>query len=488
MLRETSVDSVMTLANKVADAKIVVEALPQSPLAQAVEACYTPILESTYIKDASLYDVRYRLLDASRTAGVDKVVKHDQVMENIVDVISKSVTGSLNLAKNVVNPIVKAVVGDAELAIRAADIKQVNILSVMPDFFKKLWLSPVFETMVDRYSDAPINEVQIMRIHAQKTPEEINQLVNTGASRFDTEVQQWVAEMPADFLLSVYNDFFAKEEYAPGQPQVAKYNVFNDVLNGTGNREVVLAIHLISRKLKGDIQEGLNMDLGDYREYMTKVMEQSGRALCRILEKRTRDLKNRTLLVSWPATTPELVNADTGVITVMGEVYNDWLAEGGAPEILFGSYLTDKNGGYNALLQAGAEYKKAWQRQAALLRTHAMSSRYNTALVAIRNAVTKQINAIPDEQLVVVSRAALHKRLVEELDGVSGRDLEDLYGVARKVVCRVMFAHTDAEKILAAIDEVGRANPDMDIREAALYGTIDYVVAWMAQQFKITTV
>ncbi|MNR56450.1 hypothetical protein D3C85_1770290 [compost metagenome] len=55
-----------------------------------------------------------------------------------------------------------------------------------------------------------------------------------------------------------------------------------------------------------------------------------------------------------------------------------------------------------------------------------------------------------------------------------------LFTTCRKVICNVVFPHTDAFEILTMLDTAAKENPTLDIREAALLAMIEYIPNWVA--------
>lgn len=481
MLREQSAGSVLTLTKKLAEANAVVSPIPGTPLEVLNNACYSPTMDGANLNDADEGAMMYRVVEASRAPALNGRVRHDDDMEDIVNVVARTVQANLQLAKNVVNPTIKEVIACVEKEIQEADASCINLINVIPDNYRAIWDSPTLEGMVNRYSETAVEDIAVNRSMPALEGQAVTDLLVTGAGRFDQEVGEWIKDFPEGFIADVYNDFFAKTTRSDKSK-------FNDYFGLTADRERILAIHLMSRRLEKNIPEGVEMDLSQYRSYIISVMAQSGRALCRILEKRTKDIKQKTLVRTWPLVGHDQLGGVDSNILVNADIYTQWLEEGGCPEILFGAYLLDRNTDYKALIEGAEKYKQAWNRQANLLRTRAASQRYNVAVSAIRKAVTKKINQIEESELPANSRAVLHERLVEKADKITTRDLEDLWGTVRGIVCYVMYAHTNAEEILCAIDAVGRANPEMDVREAALLATIDVVVAWVAKLMQVKVV
>jgi hypothetical protein len=102
----------------------------------------------------------------------------------------------------------------------------------------------------------------------------------------------------------------------------------------------------------------------------------------------------------------------------------------------------------------------------------------------MRAAVCKEIMALPDDQLWG-DRSGYHDRLRDFAHKAKQRDLQDLWHFARTAVCQVVFPQTDAEALLLAIDEQSKLHPNKDVRELALYATIELVARWLADQLVV---
>ena len=73
-----------------------------------------------------------------------------------------------------------------------------------------------------------------------------------------------------------------------------------------------------------------------------------------------------------------------------------------------------------------------------------------------------------------------------EVDNIRMFDMEDIYGIATKLICKSRFFYTDAESILTDINEAKKINPNIrDVREASLIATIHYVVDYIADQMTL---
>jgi hypothetical protein len=59
--------------------------------------------------------------------------------------------------------------------------------------------------------------------------------------------------------------------------------------------------------------------------------------------------------------------------------------------------------------------------------------------------------------------------------------------LALHIICQCRFYYTEAEFILSEIEEIGKQNPGIDVREAALIATINYLVDYLCDQITTDT-
>lgn len=474
MLLENTLWAVQPLAEKLEKSGITLVPYGETPLSALINASDPTALVSPIGPNDSPVQYFDGLLKGSSYRGVDGLVKHDVVMDEVVKVIARTVGQNLDVARNQVNPIIKKVVEDVQKGIGTRQASLTQKLAVVPDFFASIWDSPVVDGMVNRYTETPVSDAPMN--FSIEQPVNIEEALRSGAGRFDEEIKAFLDTLPIGYAAKVWDEAFNGSNGAMTLTQLV--NV------GSRDRDAILILHLFARRMLNQVPEGVRTDLSTFRDNMASVVEQSGRAIARILEKRQLDLQRKNLVISYPSLPYEMLRDGDGIIRVNGVVYNQWLEAGGKPEALFGAFLSDKMRTYDGLLTHTPELCKIWEREERVLGIKARSDAMTNAIASIRDAITSVINDIPEDQLMV-SRSVMHERLMESLTYINAKRLEDIYTLCRKIVCRVIFPHTDAEKILNTIDELANANPEMEIREVALLATVDVVTDWICQLFKV---
>lgn len=475
MINDVTIDAVYPLAQKLTAKGVAVEPIPNTPLMSLFAASHYEFPDKGMEEPASHLDA---LRIGSKAKNAEGVVNHDVVMDEVVEVVSKTVQRNLDIAKNVVNPTVKLVAEKADQLMTAAQELKSNLISVCPDFYHELWASNILEEMVGRYSETPVRAVDLyMELPNSMDREALFSLASTGATRFDGIVRDWFDGLGDEMIENTYRSIF----HAGGTHGRRK---LQEMINPYHtDRDRILLAHLFARKLYQMPPEGTKVSLDEYREYMSGIVAQTGRGVLAVMRNREQDNRARRLVKVWPASVSMLGQVPL-VIVANGDLYNQWLKEGGSPEALFGAFLSDQKNTYQALLDNKSALERIWAQKEGIVETTNRFNRFNHAIEAIVGAVTHAINELDDEELVV-DRATLHRRLQDKVKVLRGQFYTDWYGTARRVVCDVMYPHTDAKKILLAIDEASTANPDLDIREAATLATIEYVSLWVAKLCKI---
>jgi len=441
------------------------QALDQTPLSALIAS-------SMCVYNDQAGDAAGQLQTGSMFADPSGKVQHDLVMEEAVQAVSRAIGFNLSLARNTVNPIVKQVRDDIVDQLSARQSAGLSPLAVVPFQYPALWNSPVLVEYVARYGEQVPADVTLS-IGGLAVPGDLKGALLTGGDRFDAEITQFANQVGDGAIAAMWDALFG----TGGSRQLSEVLAYRlDNLNAP-----VLAF-LLANRAEREIPEGVNADAMTWKLHCTAIAARAGNAIVRNLKLRGDDSRMKRLVLRAP-----VGDEPEGDIIVNGDVYNQWLNDGGTPEVLFGALYAKADLFYNSLLQNAETYRQSWKNAYRLLQNRAAGQRFGDLVAATNAAMSKAINEL-DDNLLVEDRGALHARLAERLQRVQPRDLDDLYYLARKSVCRVMFPHTDAEGILNEIDVVAKANPDMDLREVALLATIDFTAKWLAKLVTVVQV
>ena len=413
------------------------------------------------------------LTTTSMPVDVNGSSLHDATMEETIQLLTKSVSFVLNHTRNTVLPLIKQVASETQSYMDARAEGALAPLDIVPYYFKGIWNSPVFQDLVARYENVPLTQVKLRGGAIEcDCGDDVAQLLLTGAGSFDDEVRGFVREVGPDQVKKVWDALFGGQATSTDVILGARYDRF----------DTSAIAFLMARRMSMDVPKGINMGLGEWKEYVASIVQAAGVGCYLAYRTRDLDMRSNRLIISAP-----VGDEPRGSIIVVGDVYDRFLKEGGSPEALFGALYSNEPRTYTALLQQAEFHCKVWKRINSLNITNLSFERYRAMVEGLRLAVSKVINEMADDDLPA-ARAELQNRLNERLTHVKQKDMEDIYHVARKAVCRVIFPHTDAEKMLLAIDAAAEANPELDPREAALMATIEYISQWLASLIQVDKV
>lgn len=479
MLTPTSISSTYALASILQRSGSSLSVVPGSALADLIATC-GPTTESfrdeaaegePYIEEP----VETRVADAALAESVPGVNDHDIEVCRVTDVASKAVAFTLDMARNVVNPKVDQVVEATEAYVDAYRRKRGEPLLIAPVFLGSVFESAALGDLVARFTDSGVANVEPVKLTLQWPEGGMAAALATGIDELDAAVQAHFAGREDD-VKTLWSQFFADEAgvYRPADMFAALPGMDEALI-------LFLSAHAL---LEGDVvPEGLGISLSAYRAYLARLEEQAAARLCYQHRMALTGTRSKQLVISAPAKA-KAGQLPSGVIKVNGEVYNAWLAEGGSPEALFGAVASGVALHYHVVLDQAAALAASWTRSLGLVEQQLKFEHQSVVIQGLSKALVALAGNLPENERRLAP-AELHAEIAERLSHFHVKDLDNLYLVARKAVCRVFYPHTDAEKILNAMDAVIADKPDMDPREAALLVMIDYVTDWVGSSIVV---
>lgn len=479
MLNYNSLTASIGLADKFEKKGIQLKAITGTPLATLITAGYLPN------PDVGSMDMspEERILFGSTAKNAQGVCEHDMVMDEVVQVLKRTVTWGLDLARNQVNPSVHSAVQFIQEYTDAAMTLKNTAISVKQDDYHSVWGSHYLQGMVERFNETAVKDIKLtITVPLPENVVSPISLVETGIARFNSELSEFVAALPEGYVTDLYNRVFVStgDDYNPSLLSYLNHMYVEP--------NQILLIHLMAVKLLDSVPEGIRSGLNEYKEYIAEIVAQSGRAMVRTLERRESAVQRKMLINDWTQYREDDIGITPITIRVNGDVYSKWLEAGGCPEVLFGAFLTDRNYNYDMLLERKDQYCKVWESQERVMATNLRLQKANHYQTGLVRAVEKAIAELPDDMLVTersIYVTALHQ-YVKQMPNSWYEDC--LFTTCRKVICNVVFPHTDAFEILTMLDTAAKENPTLDIREAALLAMIEYIPNWVATLITVDNV
>lgn len=453
-----------------------------TPLWDLNNCTYHAMLDNIkFVNEANADAIVYAVANQSGEADGLNECRHDKALAKAVEVISAAVRADMNIARNVVTPTITSAIESVTTQMRQQDERIASVMAVVADRYEAIWSSAMLSDLIAPFAEIAARTIdRSPAVHPMIPEEQIIGLLKTGASRFDTELNEWINEIGRNFVIEVYTQYFlaANHETATGTGFDLNSLANLDPLN----RKRVLIAHLMANRLQREPLEGISMSINDYELMMAEVYSQTGRMLNRVIENRDLAIRSKRLVIQWPTPNSEYLEApsDTTNIIVNEDIYNTWLDEGGTPETLLGAAVSDRETDYAILLERHESYEQLWKQRRMLVTAQHESNRYTKVIRAINYAVAKEIAEVQNEKVSDNVRSGMHKLLAERLRKADAQDISDIPGFVQELVCDIIFPQTNARRILRRIDVIHRNNPSYSPREAASVAILDTVVEWVA--------
>jgi hypothetical protein len=475
MLSQEALKSALPLASVLDEAGVFLTPIPATPLEALVQTTRSDekfVINNGADMTPDLENIEYI---ANAKDPVLGFAPHDAALDDIVEVATRAVQGHILFAKSVVSPVV------AELAeTTAATIEQLQGSSLI-GMEVEVWTAPApltnssLESSVRKFGEvSPDSPVLNMRL-PDVSMEELMKIMGTGGAGLDGDVQTWASTKGDAFFMNLWGDIFQQRQAALND-RISK--TFRDYLEDREcGVDYALAIFLIARRLFEQPLEGTEMDLRQHENGMVDFRNQAANRLCRAIDQLDND-KKRGMLVRAVVGRKTIVN---------GDVYRDWIENGGENEVLFGNLLGDTIGYTVAQISDRAQaLKSLWSRHVALTQTVESNKKFSRTKEVLAKQFACQLVAATNEvDGVNLDKNAIQRSFNDMLDQVREDELGDLYGLCLRLVCRSRFSHTDAERILSGIERIKKENPSIEVREAAAVSVIEYIAYWLCSQFRV---
>lgn len=475
MLSQEALIASTPLASLLDQRKLHLVPIQGTPLEALVAASrvQTTLPGSDYVIDPALTATVANAKDAATG-----ICDHDPVMDDIVHVAANAVREHIAFAKSVVAPSVQDLV-EKTLQTLAEPVSGGTLgMEVIVKELAAPLAQPQLEKEIRRFDETPFDSPALQMRCPDLSAQAVAELMQVGQPSVDEAIAQWLETKGEGFVQCVWECVFQVKVLETSDTNVRTFSTYvNDRDQGA---DYALAIFLIARKLVETTLDGVEMTLVQYQDLAASYRDQAAMRLVSVLNDYDRTNRNGMLVAS----------TSNQTVTVNGAVYQNWIADGGENEVLFGMLLSGEPVFAVDQINAQAEtLKAAWSRYATLQQVVERNRRYDRTKAALARHFASQLAGMAEEERALVGDAhRVGSRFGELLEEVRENELDDLYSLALRLVCEARFSHTDARTILAGIERVKRENPSVDVREAAAISVIEYVATWASKQFRVVAV
>jgi hypothetical protein len=409
----------------------------------------------------------------------DEQSLHSTQLNEMTVEIASYVQSHLNFARNVVRPVIQELVNKVQADIEALPVKMEYNLEIVVLDPPEPMISSSFEEQAHEYKD--INYMPIrsyLNMPAMGAAEIIAMLV-TGNQEVDAALQVWASKQTSSWLENVYNSVFTSESTS---------GRFEDLVQARGTSvDAALLVFVLGNKLYDNPPAGTEMLLAKYNEAIADVRNQSGLRIHQAYEEYARNSATGQLIVTY----------DKQKVSVNGNVYRKWMELGGNNAVIFGSILSDRPAMFvNELNDKKADFLSTWEQYNQFMTVTQRNQQFANYKAILHNALIvvaqKDLEACFGqiaEGRVINTSLSEYEQFVSNTDTfvneLNEDDFKNIWKLCLNAVCKCVFFYNDADKILSGIEKVCRDNPGIEVREAALLSTIEYVTDYLCNQMKL---
>lgn len=474
MLSREAINSVVPLTAVLDKNKLMIVPVQNSPLETLVGATRSG---SQFVQREGegfvLYESEIEYI-ANAKDDVLKVSQHDMAMDDVCQSVADAVRGHMVFARTVVLPALTELVEGVSrdlAALTPSTLLKMEVAVVNPN---PLVLDNGFETLVRKFSEVPFDNPSLMMKLPTLAVGEIVELMKTGAASIDELIVQWIAEKGDSFVIDVWENIFQMKQSDLNENEVRTLRTF--IGSQDEKIDMTVAVFLLANKLFDNPPAGTEMTLAAFNDLIVDYRNQAASTISYAI-----DEINRVMVAK------ELVRSIDGSKTkVFGPVYRDWIENGGSNEVLFGNTL-ERNPliTVDAINESASRLKAGWDRHAALTATVEANRRFVRVKELLLINFEKQLRNLTDEEKTKVSYETTMPKFRELLNSISEGEVQDIWALCLKLLCRSRFYYSSAEEILTNIEEVKKQNPSIEVREAAAVAMIKYIARWVAYQFEV---
>lgn len=437
------------------------------------------------VKLSSLvYFANFGIVDNTRDT-LEGPSQHSLALNSYVEDIGKAVLGHIKVAKSTVAPLVGELADEIHKFYEKEHVQEPSakfniIVERLPDFLNEGMIKDAYEM----YSSSGLLTPDRILDLSYKDKTEIIDLMSTGSKSIDISIAKWASNLPETYLESVWDMLFTMEDARHSVTIGFDLSAMQDSRQLYGAITLSTVVFLISRKIL-EVTQDSALDLQKYRKIVTQYLTYSGACICTLLNKAKLFDRSETLVTNL------LENAYTAYVN--GTVYDSWLAEGNQVETIFGLIVSGKRIYTKSMINAAKdELQRNWQSYYAFSKTSDNNKFYRRFLdyiVSIFKIMLNQITPTEEIYLEKMDRQLYFRKVYELLDQeikmIRPDELEDVYGIAERLIGKCRFYYTSSYQILSDIRKVTKINPNLEVREAALVAMINYLTDYVSDQITI---
>lgn len=454
--------------------------LPGTPL-------YSLLAEIASLLAVDLADIEEPLSPEAALTMVANTINNcpelGALVQDLVALTARAVKTNIQVAQQQTLPIIREIVDAVEQAYKER-VEGIGLnVEVVTTKDVAIWTSGKLETFLTEEND--VNSVSSETPSCFVTsPEDIVALLKTGATSFDSEIDQWLQGIAdsTNMLALVWARVFAAGDVRNIEKVVVQDMDYNSQL---ATFLIARSLLAMDRTTMTDMAD--NITLANLLTSLTQVRDYAAFTIRAVFQRRDKAKARGEIILAAP-TAQEIKGSKPGSldnsfqILVDGDLYEAFLANGGSADAVIGGVIQEGRIRMDKLMANINLYTKVAARTADMIAETAETQRLSVARDALRKGIYNALETFCEEGNVSQyrNRSTEIAPVVEDLlRKLNSKDIKDLYQVATDVVCATLFPSTDVKIIIENINRQGQADEGAAVRELATKAAADYIAAFL---------
>lgn len=420
---------------------------------------------------------------------------HDKRTEEFAELIKTGVLASVANAKTCIG-VIKDIEADIQAAMDTYEARDLANVSI-----DEVGIDPVIDneaviSAFEEYQNVIPGDVgQVAVFPHQEDVAALLKHINTGDADLDAYLQHTAmlttltsGETP--LISHVYSlVFLSTGDSSHLKFSDLSYNMgaIADLYGSDLKLAAWLLVYYLAKGFVEDMPEGVNSGVTAITGALTRLYKFAGSHVYSTIKK-SREAYTRKEL--FPLGLPH-VNKATGSVNprynirVNKDLYARFLADGGTPEVIYGTMVGDRNTEMAHLLENKEKYEAAYAKFVSLNRSYTTTSQVQLYSKAINDAMYKAA-----EQLEISGSTGIFLRLRDYLKRMGGdvvRDPSNTYVFIRSLVCNCIYPNNpEIEAIISNIDSYEPEDGvNLNVSEIANLVLVDLIVDWLVDQVAV---
>lgn len=404
---------------------------------------------------------------------------HGQELDDAAEEISKLVQNHLTFAKDVVKPAIVEVAELVGVKFKELDeSKTYDIEIIQVDPAEPMIVSSLEDT-IKAFKGSPYIPFEgYIPCSKDYTAQEVIAWMSTGQNDVDEAISIWSAKKGDAFFESVFKEVFVSPTKG------IQFNIDN-----RQSSDFALAVFLISNKLYNNPVDGFGINLRSYNEKMSDLRKACAYRLNQAYDEFERNTNSKLLIINYSAKE----------VYVNGNIYRQYLEDGGSAAAVFGSVLSQNPKMFlSDVVGNQTEFVSKWEQHNKLFNSALKSRSFLDKKAALRDIVLSNVQQNFNDYFCHLCAEGTtptidmqeYQTFLSNLDSfvdtVKEQDMVNVWSLCTKVICDCVFYYTSAGQILNGVEEAIIKNPGIELREALLLSTIEYVTDFVCAQITVS--